>query len=326
MTPKKEEIDYKIYTDEVPRNLHGSRLDHVVCELYRQYSRTVLKKWINCEALLLNGLATKPSVKVRSGDKIELKVPPDTAEAQKIIPQKVNFKVMNANKDFIVVSKPSGLVVHPGAGNPDKTLLNGLVNEFSELQSLPRGGLIHRIDKNTSGLLLIARNLESHTLLSKMLKKRTIKRVYLAIVNGVMVSGGSVEANIRRDHIIRTRMRVSDSGRYAKTNYRILKKYRAHTLLEVELETGRTHQIRVHMSSIGYPLVGDAIYGARPRMPKDPTEALKENITAFKRQALHATQLEFTFPEEGQKWSIKSPLPKDMQILIEALDADFNSS
>ena len=313
---------FEIQASAVPERLSGSRLDHAACELYAEYSRTVLKKCIDGNTLRLNGAAAKPSTKVKSGDKIELEVPQEINDDQKILPQKIDFDVISENKDFIVVNKPSGIVVHPGAGNPDRTLLNGLINEFPELQYLPRGGLIHRIDKNTSGLLLVARNIQSYGFLSKILQKRAISRIYLAVVNGVMISGGSVEANIRRDNIVRTRMKVSDSGRYAKTNFRILKKYRAHTLLEVQLETGRTHQIRVHMASIGYPILGDTAYGARPHMPKNPTASLRENVSAFSRQALHATRLEFTFPEEGKKWLFVSRLPSDLNALIDALDID----
>ncbi len=312
----------KIQASAIPERLSGSRLDHAACELYAEYSRTVLKKCIDGHTLRLNGAAAKPSTKVKSGDKIELKVPQEPNGHQKILPQKVDFELIAENRDFIVVNKPPGVVVHPGAGNPDRTLLNGIINEFPELQYIPRGGLIHRIDKNTSGLLLIARNTQSYALLSRILQKRAISRIYLAIVNGVMVSGGSVEANIRRDNIIRTRMKVSDSGRYAKTNFRILKKYRAHTLLEVQLETGRTHQIRVHMASIGHPILGDTTYGARPHMPKNPTTSLRETVSAFSRQALHATRLEFTFPERGKEWSFISHLPSDLNTLLAALDID----
>ena len=326
MNGNEQKNNFKVHADKVPEHLNGVRLDHAACELYTRYSRTILKKWIDNEALLLNGVAAKPSAKVRSGDKIELRVAIAIGHDAALIPQKVNFEVIEANSDFIVVNKPSGLVVHPGAGNPDRTLLNGVVNDFPELQSLPRGGLIHRIDKNTSGLLLIARTLESYSFLSKILQERTIKRIYMAIVNGVMVSGGNVEANIRRDNVIRTRMKVSSSGRYAKTNYSILKKYRAHTLLEVQLETGRTHQIRVHLAHVGHPLVGDSTYGARPRMPKNPTTTLRETITSFQRQALHAMKLEFTFPDKGRKWSFTSPTPIDLNALIDALDDDVTES
>jgi 23S rRNA pseudouridine1911/1915/1917 synthase len=312
----------EIQASAIPEHLSGSRLDHAACELYAEYSRTVLKKCIDGNTLRLNGAAAKPSTKVKSGDKIELEVPHEIRNDQKMLPQKVDFDLIAENQDFIVVNKPSGIVVHPGAGNPDRTLLNGIINEFPELQHLPRGGLIHRIDKNTSGLLLVARNIQSYTFLSKILQKRAISRIYLAVVNGVMVSGGSVEANIRRDNIVRTRMKVSDSGRYAKTNFRILKKYRAHTLLEVQLETGRTHQIRVHMASIGHPILGDTTYGARPHIPKNPTASLREIVSTFSRQALHAKRLEFIFPEKGKKWSFVSRLPSDLNALIAALDID----
>ena len=313
---------FQIQTSVIPEHLSGSRLDHAACELYAEYSRTVLKKCIDGNTLRLNGAAAKPSTKVKTGDKIELKVPHKINDDQKILPQKIDFDLVTENQDFIVVDKPSGIVVHPGAGNPDKTLLNGIINEFPELRHLPRGGLIHRIDKNTSGLLLVARNIQSYAFLSKTLQKRAISRIYLAVVNGIIVSGGSVEANIRRDNIVRTRMKVSDSGRYAKTNFRILKKYRAHTLLEVQLETGRTHQIRVHMASIGHPILGDTTYGARPHMPKNPTDSLRETIATFSRQALHATRLEFVFPEKGKEWSFTSRLPSDLNALIDALDTD----
>jgi 23S rRNA pseudouridine1911/1915/1917 synthase len=312
----------EIQASAIPERLSGSRLDHAACELYNQYSRTVLKKCIDSKTLKLNGAAAKPSTKVKSGDKIELQIPQEMNDDQNILPQKVDFDLIEENQDFIVVNKPSGIVVHPGAGNPDKTLLNGIINEFPELQHLPRGGLIHRIDKNTSGLLLVARNIQSQASLSKILQKRAISRIYVAVVNGVMVSGGSVEANIRRDNIVRTRMKVSDSGRYAKTNFRILKKYRAHTLLQVQLETGRTHQIRVHMASIGHPILGDTTYGARPHVPKSPTASLREVISSFSRQALHATRLEFIYPENGKKWSFVSHLPSDLNTLIHALEVD----
>ena len=262
----------------------------------------------------------RPRDPVAAGDRITVRPPP--AVPSVLEPQAVPFTVCHADADVLVIDKPPGVVVHPGAGNRDRTLVNGLIERYPELAHLPRAGLVHRIEKDTSGLLLVARHAASLQVLVRALAARRSSRRYRAVVCGVPVAGGTVDAPIGRDPQQRTRMRVTPGGRAAVTHYRVAARYRAHSLLDVTLETGRTHQIRVHMAWLGHPLVGDTRYGGRPRPPAGASPALRDALAAFPRQALHAAALSFAHPLRGVEVHVESALPDDLARLLEVLAAD----
>ncbi|HEY5644313.1 MAG TPA: 23S rRNA pseudouridine(1911/1915/1917) synthase RluD [Pseudomonadales bacterium] len=305
----------------VPDELAGERADKAAALLFDDFSRAVLSRWIAEGALTVDGQAVKPRQRLIGGETLTL----DTA----LLPredwasaQAVDFEVVYEDEDLLVVDKPAGLVVHPGAGNPDGTLVNGLIDHRPELARQPRAGIIHRLDKDTSGLLVVAASSRAHTRLVRDLQQRLIQRIYAAVAEGRMVAGRDIEAPIGRDPRTRTRQRVREDGKPALTKVRVVERYRAHTLIEAELATGRTHQIRVHLASIGHPLVGDRRYGARGRLPPGASAELIDLLQHFPRQALHAWQLELTHPGTGERLHFDSPLPADLEALIEALRAD----
>lgn len=302
----------------IPKALEGRRFDQALAALLPQYSRSQLKSWIDEGEARLNQLKVKPKVIVSGGDAVVLSA--SLAASHELAPQAVEFDVIFEDGDLIVVNKPPGLVVHPGAGNADKTLVNGLALRFPELTSLPRAGLIHRIDKDTSGLIVVARHSASFQALVRAMAQRKIGRTYEALVNGTMVAGGTIDAPIGRHPSQRTRMAVVANGRAATTHYRVRLSFAAHTLLEVTLETGRTHQIRVHLAHLGHPLVGDARYGARLRVPQQSPPELSEALGAFRRQALHAERLNLSHPVSGEPLQFKAPRPPDLDNLITALE------
>jgi len=300
------------------------RLDKTAAELFPEYSRSQLAAWIRSGAIQLEGQRVAPRHRVAGGERLELSVEIPSKE-EWLQPQPIEFQVMYEDAALLVVNKPAGVVVHPGAGNPDGTLVNGLLAYRPDLTKLPRAGLIHRLDKDTSGLLVVAATLASRNALSRALSAHDIHRHYVAITEGVMTGGRDIEAAIGRDARQRKRQQVRPGGRYALTHVRLLQKYRAHSLIEAQLATGRTHQIRVHLSSIGYPLLGDRLYGAKGRLPKTPADELRARITAFKRQALHARRLSFEHPVSGQRIDCEAPLPADLAGMIDALKADLAS-
>ncbi len=315
----------RTHTAVISEELTGMRLDQALARLFEEYSRTSIKQWIETGMVTLNLERTcRPSHKVKAGDAIELSA---TLSASALIePQNVNFGIVHSDDAVIVVDKPSGVVVHPGAGNPDRTLVNGLLAAFPELEALPRAGLIHRIDKLTSGLLIAGRTSASYQKLVRAMAGRKITRVYDALLNGVLIAGGTVDAAIARDPQQRTRMRVAGSGRHAVTHFRVKKRYRAHTLVEVQLETGRTHQIRVHMSSLHHPIVGDSRYGGRRRLPPAPSDALVGAFDDFSRHALHARRLTFVHPSTDERMALESPIPDDLAALLSALETDLTAA
>jgi 23S rRNA pseudouridine1911/1915/1917 synthase len=308
----------------VPDELAGMRFDQALANLLSQYSRTAIKQWIEAGAALLNGAPVKPRTAVRGGDHVSLRAVHD-AQVETAA-QDLDFEVVYDDEHLIVINKPSGLVVHPGAGNPDRTLVNGLLARYAELHALPRAGLVHRIDKDTSGLLLVARTPASYQTLVRAMAARLISRSYETIVNGVLIAGATINANIGRDPQHRTRMRVTDSGRTAVTHFRVSSKFRAHTLLDVQLETGRTHQIRVHLAWHGHPIVGDARYGARPRPPRAATPTLRAALESFPRQALHAKRLELEHPVSGESLRFDATRPSDIEALLAELDQDLRAA
>jgi 23S rRNA pseudouridine1911/1915/1917 synthase len=230
--------------------------------------------------------------------------------------------VVYEDADLLVINKPAGLVVHPGAGNASGTLLNGLLAHAPQLESLPRAGIVHRLDKDTSGLLLVAKSLPAHTALVRDLAERRVSRQYLAICSGVLTGGGTIDAAIDRHPVDRTRMAVRDDGRPAVTHYTVVERFRAHTCVKVALETGRTHQIRVHFAYRRHPLVGDPVYGGRLALPAGASESLRDALRTFRRQALHATRLELRHPVTGEELVFEAPPPADFQSLLRTLRED----
>jgi 23S rRNA pseudouridine1911/1915/1917 synthase len=304
----------------IPFENAGQRLDHVLAELLAEYSRTRIKSWIDAGQIRVNGEQRRPKDKVLGGERIEIEA--TLPEAVPVEPENIGLQIAYQDRHLLVIDKPAGLVVHPGAGNAAGTLQNALLHFDPALAQLPRGGIVHRLDKDTTGLLVVARTLEAHTALVRALEAREIEREYEAICQGVMTAGGTVDAPIGRHPVDRVRQAVREDGREAVTHYRVLQRIRGHTHIRLQLETGRTHQIRVHMAYIRYPLVGDRVYGGRLLLPKGASERLIEALRAFKRQALHAARLAFEHPITGKPVDVTSPLPADMQALLAALAAD----
>ena len=305
----------------IPLEQAGQRLDQALAALLPDYSRSRLKTWIESGEVRVDGATMRPRDKVFGGETVLLKavLPEETRAA----PQDIPLVLVHEDKHVFVVDKPAGLVVHPGAGNPDRTLQNALLALDPKLARLPRAGIVHRLDKDTSGLLIVARTLKAHTALVRMLEAREIHREYEAICRGVMTAGGTIEAPIDRHPTDRVRMAIRDGGRDAVTHYRVIRRFRAHTHVRVQLETGRTHQIRVHLAHINYPIVGDRVYGGRLALPKGATEELRVALREFPRQALHAARLQLEHPVTGKPLEAQAPLPEDMLGLLAVLAADL---
>lgn len=304
----------------VPDTCSGRRLDAVLAELFPEYSRSRLSAWIKSGDVLVDGASLRPRDAVRGGEAIALSVPEEVqthAEAEDI-----PLAVLYEDEHVFVLDKPAGLVVHPGAGNPAGTLVNALLHRDPGLDKLPRAGIVHRLDKDTSGVMVVARTLPAHTSLVAQLSARQVHRQYLAVVVGALVSGGTARAAIDRHPRDRLRMGVREDGKDAVTHYRLRERFRAHTALECRLETGRTHQIRVHMAHLKHPIVGDQLYGGSLRLPKGASEPLIEALRGFKRQALHAEVLEFAHPVTGEPVRCEAPVPADMLQLMALLRAD----
>ena len=313
--------EFQIVDLEIPAELAGQRLDSALARLLPEHSRTRIKGWIDSGQVLMGRLPCKPRDVVEAGARIHLRM--SVAEPQTdVLPEAIPLTLLYEDRDVLVVDKPAGLVVHPGAGNPNHTLQNALLGMDPALASLPRAGIIHRLDKDTSGLLVVARTAKSHTSLSRQLLARTVSREYRAVCVGVMTSGGTIEEPIGRHRGDRLRMAVRGDGRPATTHYRIIERLRAHTFLNVALETGRTHQIRLHLSHLKYPIVGDPVYGGRFGLPRGATPALIDVLHGFRRQALHAAALSFDHPRTGKRLSLESPLPADYAALLAVLRAD----
>ncbi len=304
----------------VPADLAGRRLDQAVAALLPEFSRSRLRAWIDAGELTVDGREAKPRVLLKGGEQLVLDT--QLEAAVEAAPEAIPLAIVHADEALLVVHKPAGLVVHPGAGNRSGTLQNALLHGYPELALLPRAGLVHRLDKDTSGLLLVARTLASHGALTEALERREIKRTYRAICQGVLIGGGSVDAPIGRHRRERTKMAVVENGRAARTHYRVLERFRAHTYCELELETGRTHQIRVHMAHIRAPLLGDPTYGGRPKLPPSPSDELRAALQGFRRQALHASRLRLAHPVTGATLAFESPLAPDLERLLELLRAD----
>jgi 23S rRNA pseudouridine1911/1915/1917 synthase len=304
----------------VPESAAGRRFDAVLAELFPEYSRSRLSAWIKSGDVLLDGGQVRPRDPVRGGEVVDLVAVAETQVHAE--PEDIPLRILYEDPDVLVLDKPAGLVVHPGAGNPTGTLVNALLHHDPGLSALPRAGIVHRLDKDTSGVMMVARTLQAHAALVAQLAAREVHRQYLAVVVGALVSGGTADAAIDRHPRDRIRMAVREDGRDAVTHFRLRERFRAHTLLECRLETGRTHQIRVHMAHLKHPIVGDPLYGGPLRLPKGATPALVEALRGFRRQALHAESLEFAHPATGEPVRCEAPVPDDLQALVRALRED----
>ncbi|MFV2003585.1 MAG: 23S rRNA pseudouridine(1911/1915/1917) synthase RluD [Gammaproteobacteria bacterium] len=299
----------------------GKRLDVVLAELFPEYSRSRLKIWIEQGQVLVNGELAKPKNKLAGDEQLQLSV--QTIESETVCEaEDIPLDIVYQDEAIIVVNKSAGFVVHPAAGHYTGTLQNALLHFDESLSAIPRAGIVHRLDKDTTGLMVVARNLSSHKYLVDQIQQHEVIREYQAVVHGVMTGGGMVDQPIGRHPRDRIKMAVRENGREAVTHYRLLEKFREHSHVKVQLETGRTHQIRVHMSYLRHAIVGDPVYAGRQRIPAGATPDLVEYLQGFKRQALHAWRLSFMHPDHGEPISVEAPLPEDMQQLIGLLQKD----
>lgn len=311
----------------VPDGDAGQRIDQVATRLLEKYSRARVQDWIKQSVLLVDGHSCKPKDRLMGGELITLKT--ELAEEERWVAQDISLSVVYSDSDIIVVNKPTGLVVHPGAGNPDGTLLNGLLFHFPELSTLPRAGIVHRLDKDTTGLMVVARSLQAHTSLVQQLQDRSLGREYEAVVMGELTGGGVIDKPMARHPTQRIKMAVVDSfrsrgedsgrGKEAITHYRLMQRFKGYTHIACQLETGRTHQIRVHLSYINHPLVGDPVYLTGQKWVAGTDSALKDVLSHFSRQALHARRLTLVHPVSGDTLEWESELPSDMQHLLASL-------
>ncbi|HSD67947.1 MAG TPA: 23S rRNA pseudouridine(1911/1915/1917) synthase RluD [Woeseiaceae bacterium] len=304
-------------TRPVPAQLDGQRLDLALARMFPDYSRSRLKEWILQGRVTVHGASRRPRDPVQEGELVELTVIAEAAVVS--LPESIAIDVVYEDDDLLIINKPAGLVVHPGAGNTRGTLMNGLLHHAPQLATLPRAGIVHRLDKDTSGLLLVAKTLTAHTALVRQLAERRITRKYVAVCNGVLTGGGTVDAPIGRHPVDRKRMTVRDDGKPAITHYRVIERFASHTYIGVELETGRTHQIRVHLAHRRHPLVGDSTYGGRLALPAGAGDELIDALRRFRRQALHAQNLSFLHPRSGLPVNVSVDPPVDFLQLLQVL-------
>lgn len=302
----------------IPENLKKKRLDFALSELFPEHSRSRIQSWIKEGSVMVNSKNYRQRDLVDAGDVVEINTEQKTFGKDKA--ESIPLDIIHEDNEIIIVNKPAGLVAHPGAGNQDHTLVNALLNFDMNQDRLPRAGIIHRLDKDTTGLMIIARTIESHTYLVDQLQRRLIKRSYKTIVCGKLLTGGKIENKIGRHPKNRTKMAVIENGKLAITHYRIIKKYKHYTYLDITLDTGRTHQIRVQMSNMKYPIVGDQIYGKNLSLKKDIDTTLRDFVQNFNRQALHAYNLELIHPKTKKAVSYDAELPDDIKNLITMLN------
>jgi 23S rRNA pseudouridine1911/1915/1917 synthase len=307
----------------VPLSAAGRRFDQALAAMFPDYSRSRLTTWVKAGAVTLDGAPAAPRQLLRGGEQVRLEAELETEVAS--APEDIALEIVYEDPHLLVLNKPAGLVVHPGAGNPAGTVLNALLHHDRKLAELPRGGIVHRLDKDTSGLMVVAKTLATHTALVDMLSRHDVERQYEAIVLGTLIAGGTVDAPIGR-HLgdrLRQAVRDEEDGKHAVTHYRLRERFRAHALIQCNLETGRTHQIRVHLAHIGHPLVGDPLYGGGLKLPKRATPELTASLRGFRRQALHAERLSFEHPVSGETLAFEVPRPADMDALVVTLRADL---
>lgn len=301
----------------IPEEHRGLRLDQSLARLFPDFSRSRLKEWLLAGAIVVEGGPERPRDPVTGGESVTLV--PQVEAAVRAAPEPIALDIVFEDTDLLVINKPVGLVVHPGAGNPAGTLMNGLLHHAPELETIPRAGIIHRLDKDTSGLLLVAKSLTVHTALVRLLADREIARHYIAVCNGALTGGGTIREPITRHPVDRKRMSVQKGGKQAVTHFTVKERFNAFTFVDVKLETGRTHQIRVHFAHRRHGLVGDQVYGGRLALPKGASPGLVQVLRHFKRQALHATRLGFVHPVVGEAVSFEVPPPKDFLGLVETI-------
>ncbi|URL06812.1 23S rRNA pseudouridine(1911/1915/1917) synthase RluD [Avibacterium sp. 21-595] len=307
---------------DVQPNQMGQRLDQSLAEMFPDYSRSRLKTWIESDLVKVNDeVVNVPRSKVYGGEHISITV--EVEDETRFEPEAIPLNIVYEDDDILVINKPKDLVVHPGAGNSNGTVLNALLYHYPAIAEVPRAGIVHRLDKDTTGLMVVAKTIPAQTKLVRDLQKRKITREYEAIAYGIMTQGGTVDEPMARHPTKRTHMAVHPMGKPAVTHYRIMERFRNYTRLRLRLETGRTHQIRVHMAHIAHPLLGDQTYGGRPRPPKNASEELLTTLRDFKRQALHAIMLRLEHPITGKLMEWYAPLPEDFVGLVNALKADY---
>ncbi|USD55359.1 23S rRNA pseudouridine(1911/1915/1917) synthase RluD [Vibrio sp. SCSIO 43155] len=310
-----------VLTNTVKDSQLGQRLDQAIAELFADFSRSRLKEWLLDGKVQVNGeVVTKPRTKVMGGEEITLQA--ELEDEERWEAQDIPLDIVYEDEDIIVINKPRDFVVHPGAGTPDGTVLNALLHHYPDIAEVPRAGIVHRLDKDTTGLMVVAKTVPTQTRLVRALQKRNITREYEAIAIGRMTAGGKVDQPIGRHSTKRTLMAVAPLGKPAVTHYRVAEHFREHTRIRLRLETGRTHQIRVHMSYLQHPLLGDTAYGGRARIPTGASEELTAMIRGFDRQALHAVMLRFEHPITGEELEFHAPVPDDMVEMTEALRKD----
>ncbi|EKO3852886.1 23S rRNA pseudouridine(1911/1915/1917) synthase RluD [Vibrio harveyi] len=310
-----------VLTNTVKDSQLGQRLDQAIAELFADFSRSRLKEWLLDGKVQVNGeVVTKPRTKVMGGEEITLQA--ELEDEERWEAQDIPLDIVYEDEDIIVINKPRDFVVHPGAGTPDGTVLNALLHHYPDIAEVPRAGIVHRLDKDTTGLMVVAKTVPAQTRLVRALQKRNITREYEAIAIGRMTAGGKVDQPIGRHSTKRTLMAVAPLGKPAVTHYRVAEHFREHTRIRLRLETGRTHQIRVHMSYLQHPLLGDTAYGGRARIPTGASEELTAMIRGFDRQALHAVMLRFEHPITGEELEFHAPVPDDMVKMTEALRKD----
>ncbi len=317
--------EFQTLTLEIPPELAGERLDRALARLLPQHSRSRIRGWIDAGDVERDGRRCRPSEAVDEGERIRVRIGVERPALGGVEAEPIALSVLHRDREFFVIDKPAGLVVHPGAGNPRHTLQNALLALDPALAQLPRAGIVHRLDKDTSGLLVVARTPAAHTALTRQIAERSVAREYLAVCRGVPTAGGTIDRPIGRDRVDRVRMAVRADGRRAVTHYRVLERFRAHALLGVRLETGRTHQIRLHLAHAHHGIVGDPLYGGRFQRPRGASDELVAALRGFGRQALHATRLSFAHPRSGRALTFESAPPADFAQLLDALRRDARS-
>lgn len=310
-------FDMTLLTAKIPKEMAGMRLDQCLAEIFPDYSRSKIQNWIKAGRVTINEISPKAKDKVDGGESVTL-----DAEAEEVLTyeaENIPLNIVFEDDSLLIIDKPAGLVVHPAVGHWQGTLVNALLNHESSLSTIPRAGIVHRLDKDTSGLLMVAKTLQAHGSLTSQLQERTVNREYLALVKGWMTAGGTINEPIGRHAVDRKKNTVREDGKHAITHYRLEQRFKQFTLIRVKLETGRTHQIRVHMAHIRYPLVGDPVYAGRFQMPANCSESLETALRGFKRQALHATKLGFQHPVTDLYCEWESSLPDDISKLLDIL-------